>query len=178
MERNVGAVLYFIFALIAIIFSFIIIWGIFSEDRRPDPVDILSLETNLFFTVRKEQRYLTADSLSDLFFTSWNLEFDPSGTGAVTLRNAYNNKWIYFEPDDEGNSDRITVDLEVRQGADIDPIGWFYIENGGQVGSIYLRSLVGKNKYMFANPFGVDILSFVGIGDMKGEFIIRNGFAE
>lgn len=178
MERNVGAVLYFIFALIAIIFSFIIIWSIFSADRKPNPVDILSLETNLFFTVRKEQQFLTADSLSDLFFTSWNLEFDPSGTGSVTLRNAYSDKWIYFEPDEEGNADRITVDLNTRQGADIDPIGWFYIETGDQVGSIYLRSLVGKNKYMNAQQFGEDILSFVQIGDVKGEFVIRNGFAE
>lgn len=168
--RSVGLILYFIFTLIILIFTIVFILFFLSRDLNSPPVDVFSFETNLYFTIRTRNRYITADSLKDLFLTSWNMVSDPSGTGSITLRNAYDGKWLYFEPDEDGNAANVVANLNVRQPADVDPIGWFYMETGDMPGSVKLKSLHLEGKYMYAIPFGSDVLSFVRIGDTQGSF--------
>ena len=172
--QGVGTILYFIFALIVVIYVLIIGLFYFGRDIRSPPIDILSLQTNLYLTVSSTNQYLTAGSLKDLFLTSWNLIPDDEGMGVVTLRNAYSGNWIYYVPDQDGNANEISVTLTVRQQPSADPIGWFYIVSDGN-GQIKLRSLQNSSKYMYTIPFGIERYQFVRIGDEQGTFRLEQG---
>lgn len=130
--QSVSKVLYFIAILSITIFIVVFISFFGAEDYSSPALDVQSLSTNLFWTVRRNpdnrnSRILSSDGSRNDFYATWNLISDPSGTGCITFRNAYSGGWLYFTPQDNGSSPFVTVDLSQRQSADIDPIGWFYI---------------------------------------------------
>lgn len=175
--KSADNVLYFIVIAVIVILSIVFIWFFLSEDIRSPPTDIFSVENNLYCTSRtfNNIEIMTADSTKDNFNTTWNLVFDATGTGTCTFRNAFTGKWIYFVPDDEGNAPVVTVDLDDRQDATIDPIGWFIIKAGSSTGKVKFESYQAAGKYLsvtpvnsFSHPY-----SLMFISNLESEFILK-----
>lgn len=130
----------FYFLTTVVVSSFIVIFLLYYNTRDDVPlnIDIRSITTGLYWTVKQRRSGLvvTANGAKNDFYATWSLVADTSGTGSITFRNSYTGGWLYYK----SITDRVHIINIIRQPANIDPIGWFYMRSGNN-GIIQLESV-------------------------------------